>query len=382
MQMDEDGFRYPLVDLEGCCNCGNCYHICPMVKDDGFVLQHPGSGVLDTFLESTYPMVLAAWNNDNHIRHDSSSGGVFTLLAQQVINSEGIVVGAGFDDNLQLRHRAVDTTDDLKILRGSKYIQSDMGDVLRRIDSYLKIGRKVLFSGTPCQVAGLKSIAGRSHDALITCDLVCHGVPSQKLFHSYIKELEVSQGARATGISFRDKKNGWKRYTVKIKFANGTVHEKPLDNDNFIRLFLSDLCLRPSCYYCPFSTLPRQGDITLADYWGVAAAHPGIDDDRGVSLVLVNSEKGAEAFQQITDAMTVYPSDLIRAISGNPCIIRPVIINPDRQRFMYDLDYYTTSELCKKYVKPPSQGRRSYFFTRRIMYRLKNLLYFLKGCIK
>lgn len=267
MTRDEEGFGYPVVDQTACISCGLCRQVCPMVKEDGGVRRHPGIMDLASAVEENgYPRVFAAWNKNEEIRRKSSSGGIFSLLAEQIILGGGVVVGAAFDDGLQLRHHIVDSIEGLAELRGSKYIQSDAGAVFSEIKIALEKSRKILFTGTPCQVAGLTSYLGGNTKGLLTCDIVCHGVPSEKVFRKYIKELEQQHGGSVTAVSFRDKKLGWKRYSVKVEFANGGFHESALNEDSFMRFFLSDLCLRPSCYTCPFATIPRQGDITLGDY--------------------------------------------------------------------------------------------------------------------
>lgn len=349
MIMDDEGFRYPHAD-DGCNICGRCQKICPMMDSNGDVLQHLRTIELSDVASDTYPKAFAAWNNDSAIRKESSSGGVFSVLAEQTIAAGGLVFGAAFDKELNLRHWVADNNANLAALRGSKYIQSETGDVFLQVEAAVKQGRKVLFTGTPCQVAGLTSFLGCQPQGLLTCDLVCHGVPSEKVFRKYIKELEALRGAQVVAVSFRDKKFGWKQYSVKIDFSNGAVYEVTLDNDNFMRAFLSNLCLRPSCYCCPFATIPRQGDITLADYWGVSSAHPKIDDDRGVSLIMVNNDKGNTAFNSITASLTVYQSTLGKAIAGNPCAVRPVNMKPEREAFMGDADHLPLSELVKKYM--------------------------------
>jgi len=349
MLMDYEGFRYPQVGNE--CNlCGRCRKICPMVDSAGGVRQHPGAIELSDVVNNQYPKVFAAWNNDNAIRKESTSGGVFTLLAEKFIAAGGLVVGAAFDDELHLRHCVIDTIADLAALRGSKYIQSETGLVFIQVEAAVKQGRKVLFTGTPCQVAGLTSYLGCKPQELLTCDLVCHGVPSEKIFRKYIKELEITYGAKAVAVSFRNKKTGWKRYSVKIDFENEAVYEMTMERDNYIRMFISDLCLRPSCYFCPFSAIPRQGDITLADYWGVAAVHPKIDDDQGISLVFLNSTKGQALFNNIAELLTLYQSIPSKAVAANPCAIRPVNQKPGRTGFMSDADYLSISELVGKYI--------------------------------
>lgn len=370
MLLDEEGFRYPHADVD--CNfCGRCQKICPMMGSDGNVRQHPGIIELSDVVSNTYPKVFAAWNNDTAIRNKSSSGGVFTLLAEQTIAAGGLVFGAAFDKELNLRHCVVDTISDLAALRGSKYIQSETGDVFVHVKTALNQGRKVLFTGTPCQVAGLSSFIGFNPHGLLTCDLVCHGVPSEIIFRKYIRELEVINGAQAVSVSFRSKKLGWKLFSVKVDFSNGTVYEAALDRDSFMRAFLSNLCLRPSCYCCPFSNVPRQGDITLADYWGVAEAHPNIDDDRGVSLIFVNNNKGDTAFDCIAPSLTVYQSTLNKAIAGNSCAVRPVSMKPERTVFMGDADHLSISELVGKYLPLPFKPES---FLRAIYNKMRNLL--------
>jgi coenzyme F420-reducing hydrogenase beta subunit len=371
MLIDDEGFRYPHTD-SACNQCGECLRICPMVVGEGSgVRQHPGALDLNDAQSKAYPKVFAAWNKDDAIRKESSSGGVFTLLAQQVVASGGLVIGAAFDKELNLRHCVVDTVAGLAALRGSKYIQSDTGNVFVKVLAAVKQGRAVLFTGTPCQVAGLTSFLECKPQELLTCDLVCHGVPSEKIFRKYIQGLEANTGAKAVAVSFRNKKLGWKRYSVRIDFANGAVCETPMERDNYIRTFISDLCLRPSCYCCPFSTIPRQGDITLADYWGVAAAHPTIDDDHGVSLIFVNSDKGQVAFNNIADLLTIYPSTLSKAVAENPCAVHPVHMKPDREAFMRDSDYLSTTDLVEKYL--PFHFKRESFL-RKVIHRFRRII--------
>lgn len=370
--MDEEGFRYPHLDPASCSSCGQCLQICPMVAENYAVIRrYPGPDDVEKMAQSGYPHVFAAWNKDEAVRKESTSGGVFTLLAKQVIATGGLVAGAGLSDDLQLRHILVDTIEGLQRLRGSKYLQSDLGDIYRHIKSALEERRQVFFTGTPCQVAGLNSFLKQTHEGLMTCDLVCHGVPSDKIFRKYINEREGQHGGQAIAVSFRNKKTGWKRYSVTIDFDNGCHSETPMDQDSFMRLFLTDLCLRPSCYSCPYATIPRQGDITLGDYWGVGTAHPGIDDDRGVSLILVNTEKGADRFQRLEGDMIVHHSDLVRGVACNPCVIRPVHIRPERQDFMQDSDRLTLHELIKKYIRQPSWLRSRYAASRKLLSHIK-----------
>lgn len=339
MVADREGFLYPQIDKTICTDCGICQKVCPMTSA-------PRQG--------EPPIAFAAWNRDDAIRAVSSSGGVFNALMRQTLQQNGVVFGAAFDETITLRHMAVLTEAESKKLRGAKYLQSVIGDAYQEVRSYLRQGRRVLFSGTPCQIAGLYSYLGRDDSNLLTCDLVCHGVPSPKVFAAYQAAMERRHGAKVQRIAFRRKDFGWKRYSVALSFDNATEYRRVLTDDPFMLGFLRNTYLRPSCHTCHFSRLPRVADISLGDFWGVGDHHPEWDNDKGTSLILVQTEKGQKAFDTCRDVLVVHKANLEVAIRSNPCITGSVPPGKDRNAFFYDLERLPFAAVIKKYMLPQS----------------------------
>ena len=276
----EEGFWYPQVDKDNCIECGLCEKVCPIL--------HKWQSD-----ENRLTTAMAAINLNEEIRLKSSSGGIFTLIAEEIINQGGVVFGAAFaNDFRSVHHIFVDNTKDLEKLRGSKYVQSKIGDTYKQAKDFLDGGRMVLFTGTPCQIGGLYSYLRKPYENLFTQDIICHGVPSPMVWKKYVDEREKKAASTTQRMFFRHKKYGWKTFAVLFEFLNSTVYMKNLHDDSFMRAFLSNLCLRPSCYNCSFKSIKRQADITLADFWGVQNELPEMDDDKGTSLVLVHSVKG------------------------------------------------------------------------------------------
>ena len=331
MQTDTEGFAYPRVDGSQCIDCGACQRVCPMLNPKA-----------PTLPQATY----ATKNRNEEVRMKSSSGGVFTLLAERVIREGGVVFGAKFDEEWRVVHDHTDTVEGLAAFRGSKYVQSVVGDSYKAVEKLLKEGRKVLFSGTPCQVAALKASLRREYDNLLTVEVVCHGVPSPQVWSDYLVDRcaghcgEVSLQSAIKSISLRDKSTGWKSYSVAVEFAtsksNGgepLVELTPYMEDPFMRGFLKNLTLRPSCYHCAARQGRSGADIALADYWGVHTIHDGVDDDKGVGLVLVYSDKGADYFGGIKENIDHFASDYNKAIGFNPCVVTSVAEPKDRALF-------------------------------------------------
>lgn len=280
MQEDEEGFLYPVVDTAHCIDCGLCEKVCPVIHQDA--PREPKS-------------VYAAKNPDDSIRISSSSGGGFTLLAEQVIARGGVVFGARFDERWEVVHDYTETTDGLAAFRSSKYIQSRIAGAYIRVEAFLKQGRLVLFSGTPCQIAGLHRFLRRAYDNLLTVDVVCHSVPSPGIWRRYLAEKMTALGnplSQISSVSFRDKSNSWKRYDVVVTLKDGSSHREPSSKNVFMRGFLNDLYTRPSCSSCPAKNGKSGSDLTLGDFWGIESLMPDFDDDRGVSVVLANTERG------------------------------------------------------------------------------------------
>lgn len=303
---DDLGFSYPEITAGNCVECGKCLRSCPV------------AGL--AFLPETAdePEAYAAWAHDD-IRKASSSGGVFSLIATEVLRAGGVVYGAAFDANWRVGHRAVERTEELSLLRTSKYVQSEMCR-LDEVRERLEKGQRVLFSGTPCQVAGLHGFLGREYDALLTVDILCHGAPAPVVFAKYLRE-KITGPIRA--VNFRDKSNGWKKLCIRIDGDDGG-YSAPHDEDPFMRGFLRNLFLRDCCHACQFARVARVADLSLGDYWGIKRYSRKYDDDRGVSLILVNTQKGAAALAAIAPQLPFCRRTPLKiAVRGNPILHTP-----------------------------------------------------------
>lgn len=275
MQADEEGFLYPVVNAELCIDCGLCEKVCPCLNQ-----SEPHSPKSVQSFEAT----------DAVVRRQSSSGGAFSLLAEYVINKGGVVFGARFDDNWNVVHGYTETLEGLQAFRGSKYMQSIIGDCYHKAEEFLKAGREVLFSGTPCQIAGLKHYLRKEYANLLTVDIACHSVPSSFIWQEYLKCIKTKD---IVDIYFRDKRKGWERYGLGIANNKGTAFFQEHDRNPYMQLFLHGITARPSCFDCPAKDGRSGADITLGDCWGISKMVPGYSNvQQGVSFVLCNTEKG------------------------------------------------------------------------------------------
>ncbi len=349
MSDDGEGFLYPVVNTEICIDCGLCERVCPILSSD--------SG------ERACVSAYAAYNNDEKVRRMGSSGGVFSALAKAVLAGGGVVFGAAMDAALELSHTYVEKERDLPKLCGSKYVQSRIGNAYVEAKSFLDGGREVLFAGTPCQIEGLYSYLGQDCDRLLTADIVCHGVPSPLVFKKYIEAKKIG---RITGISFRDKSGGWRDYSLRFDKSDGrSVYTKSTD-DGYMRAFLKNLSLRPSCYECAFKKRIKASDITLGDFWGVEKIHPDMDDNMGTSLVIVNSEKGKELFSRVNDQLVTKETDVDAALRYNPSAVVASARPEFRDSFMYEVKDGGFDTAAKSYLKEK--------LSLRIKRKIKNLL--------
>jgi coenzyme F420-reducing hydrogenase beta subunit len=336
LKLDEKGFRYPDVDQKECIGCHICENVCPMKNE---------------MLRGQKTVAYAMYNTDISVRLRSSSGGIFSLISEWVLNNDGIIIGAAYTERNKVEHLA--TENDYSIFCGSKYLQSHINNAYIIAKSELEKGRYVFFTGTPCQIAGAKAYIGKDYDKFITQDIACHGVPSELIWVKYIDYLECKYKSDIKTINLRDKTSGWKGYSVRIDFANGKSYVKRRDEDPFMKLYLSNLCLRPSCYNCRFRCIDRNSDITLADFWGIDQIMPEIDDDKGLSLVLVHSPRGEKILKAVKDKIEYKRIDINKAVSGNPAIFAS-IKEPEKSReFWQDLEKLDIKKLEHKYCRKP-----------------------------
>ena len=333
---DSDGFKYPVIDQDKCVNCGLCVKTCP---------------VLNTKENESLNKCYVGYNKSEEVRLNSSSGGIFSLIANYVLDQNGIVIGAAFDDNNELKHVAIEKKKDLNKLMGSKYLQSDLSNIFKYVKENIK-DRKILFVGTPCQVGGLKSFIKNDFGNLICIDLVCHGVPSPKLFKKYVDELEKENG-KLLNYNFRDNSTGWDTYSNTAKFKDKTITEDRKQN-KYMKLFLSDVSLRESCFDCNFKLGNKYSDITLGDFWGIKNHYPEMYNKSGVSAIIINTEKGNELFNSINKDIEYKQCKLEEIVSGNPSLKISGKKPKTRNKFFEEMDNLSISDLTKKYQKKVS----------------------------
>lgn len=337
MKENDEGFIMPFVNENKCFNCGKCLKACPAIH-----INH----------KNTASPTLYAAMADNKVRAESSSGGIFTLIAEYILAKKGYVCGAAFDtkNNFTLCHRIISNSKELGELKGSKYVQSDINYIYREIKQYLSNGKPVLFTGTPCQVAGLYAFLGKDDKNLYTADILCHGVPSQKTFRKYIGELAAKyqtgkEPPKPVYAYFRDKRYGWNCEHIRIKFDNKKIYENNLKKgDPYEYLFAHNLALRKSCGNCSFAEFPRQGDISIGDFWGISKIDKTMTDQKGTSLVYVNSPKGEKLFAEITHRLQKVKEPAVPFNKVGNRVKANAPVNHQRQRF---LDLIKTKSLEK-----------------------------------
>ena len=354
MNEDEKGFLYPQVDESACINCRLCENVCPLLNES--VRVDPISCV-------------AGLNPDEEVRLLSSSGGVFSLISQKIIKQRGVVFGALFDEQWQVLHGFVDTIDGLASLRGSKYVQSAIGNSFITVEKFLKEGKEVLFSGTPCQIYGLRCFLRKSYDNLLMIEVACHGVPSPKVWREYIRK-ELSKGT-VTDVVFRSKSTGWKDYSVRIGKKS-----RRHDYDDYIGCFLGNYSLRPSCFNCKFKAGKSGADIMIADFWGIHTIAPDLDDDKGISLVISYSNKG----QNVIDScgMKYRRFEYSQVVKANPSIDHSAAKPKDYDAFW---NMFCEEKPCQAIRKYGRNNRPGFMYglmyiTRKVMKQLG-----ICGCI-
>lgn len=344
LKEDSEGFLYPEVDRAICISCDRCVQVCPAVSH-----KEKKAGEMK-------PKAYGGWHKDNAVRAKSSSGGAFTAVAEYVIREGGIVYGCAWNEHMEAVHVGVEKTDDLELLRGSKYVQSKTGFAYQEVKTYLETGRKVLFTGTPCQAAGLHSFLGKRYDNLYVMDFICHGVPSRKVFRRYIGNMERKYGSKVNAYHFRNKDHGWKQSGIQlgpgIGFEDGTcVRKYPAFMDPYMNAFLDDVCLRPSCYTCGFKDgLKDYADLTVADFWGVNKVSRALNDGKGTSLLVVHNVRMKELLDTISDRFYFEEVDFDQAIRRNQSLLCSARLNPHREKFYEELEVKGWGYMERKYM--------------------------------
>jgi coenzyme F420-reducing hydrogenase beta subunit len=352
MQPDADGFCHPVIDESSCIGCGLCKKVCPVL--------HPVT------LEHT-PTAWAAESRDEASRLKSTSGGVFPELAKDILERGGAVFGAAYDENFRVIHICAEGTGELDRLRGAKYAQSDMSDIFVDVKSRLDVGQQVLFSGTPCQVLGLKTYLRKDYANLLTVDLVCHSVPSPLAWEKYLEY--ISGGKTITAVNLRSKDTGWSRYRYcnRFDYADGSNRTDGSGQSLYMKLFVGGYITRPSCANCPAKGYARVSDLTLGDFWGIWDIRPELDDDRGVSLVMAQTEKGLTALKRLEK----WPVTLEEASRENSAIIHTAPRNP-----MYNevMNLVRRSEIAEAARLLPIAPQKKRSFLRKAWHILKRKL--------
>ena len=336
MEESELGFKYPVIDKEKCINCGLCKKVCP---------------ILNKKTMDNQPIAYACMNKNEEIRRESSSGGIFTLIAEKILGLNGVVFGAEFDKDFNVIHSYVESNEDLDKLRKSKYVQSNIEDSYKMVKNFLHEDRYVLFTGTPCQIEGLYSYLQKDYNKLYTQDIICHGVPSPEIWKKYKEYIEKQKDIKIVDMNFRDKSNGWTTYSLKYTDVTGKIYYELSSKSKYMKLFLKDYILRESCYDCAFKNKNRKSDITLADFWGIQNINKEIFDDKGTSLVIVNSKKGNELFDLIKKDIKYIETDFEEAIKYNPSMIKSAQRPNNREKLLSEL--MNTNEfdvIIKKYI--------------------------------
>ncbi len=341
MVHNDKGFYVPQIDDAKCVKCGKCVEICPLDK---------------CFSNNKQPTMYAFINSDTETRLKSSSGSAFSLFAKEIINRDGIVFGVVWDENIKAVHTCAKTNEELEKMYSSKYVQSNTNDTFKKAKEFLNDGKFVLFSGTPCQIAGLKSYLNKDYENLIAIDLVCHGTPSPLVLEKYKKEFmqDKKDKGEILNINFRFKKKGWtpQYYITSIRTTNKT-YNIPNKDDEYMQSFQNNLSFNDSCCDCQFSRIPRISDITIGDFWGVNEFDKSLNDEKGTSIVILNSQKGELLFNELKNRGIYKNVPFEDATKYNYNIIHSSTQHKNRKLFfeLFLQKKLTLKEINKKCIK-------------------------------
>lgn len=344
MISDDEGFLYPQINEKLCINCNMCEKVCPIMISKN---EMPHNEYIRTF---------AVQNKKNTVLKESTSGGFFSVIAEYVLNQNGIVFGAVYDENFEIKHVAINKAEDIALLRNSKYTQSDISDSYIKCKSELSEGKLVCFSGTPCQIAGLYSFLGKEYENLITVDVVCRGVPSPLLFKKYIEWLGGVKEIKA--IRFRDKYYGYFASTMSIYFKNGKVRRREIHSDPMLNFFFNNMCSRPSCHVCSFKTKDRLSDFTMFDFWH-ANKIKNIFGTAGVTGLVVRNKKADNILNQILEKNFIFVEadfEQVLALDGE-MMTKSIQANKNRKELFKTLIRDDFNDVLIKYGKIEKKQR-------------------------
>ncbi len=341
-QSEEDGFYRPLIAQELCIKCGQCISVCPAI---------------DRLSEKNfyYGKVYAAINRNQKVRNVSASGGIFAAFATEVIKRGGCAAGVLYDENWNIVHRLAIDEKELIPLLGSKYAQSDMRFIYGEIHEKLTKGKQVLFCGTPCQVMGIKRFAQEKgiEKRLMTIDLLCRGIPSLKAFHKYLEMIEKQYKKKIVRVQFKDNEKGWHNVNTRIVMEDGSQCYLPIGECTYVKGFLEhDMTVQDACFHCAYKTTDRVGDITIGDFWGLN--HTRLVDDKGTSIVMINSKKGAALWEDVKLSLEYQESTMWRVVKGNRMAFQKLPENPVREQFwkyLKEYDYDKALEMAGEMLK-------------------------------
>lgn len=324
MKQDDEGFFYPEIEQSLCIECGKCVRVCPEKQ----LMQYTDDDILKCF---------EAENICEDTRLASSSGGVFSALAENILCQGGVVVSPKYDADFRLYHNFIRKIEEIADFRGSKYTQSRIFHLYSELEEELKTGKQVLFTGTPCQTAAVKSAFGTKFDNLILQDIICHGCASEKVMHYYLDDMTKQFGSKPVNIAYRDKKNGWRDFSLVLEFENGQVFRESHQTNPFFQMHLKNVALRPSCYDCHFRKGDKAADVTLGDFWG----HTD-DDNKGISAIIVHSPKGENLVRAVETNLKMKPVHKDAILSKNIAYNHSLQVPKKRTRFFADKNHQIT----------------------------------------
>lgn len=332
MVYDEEGFKYPVIDKDKCINCGACHRICPNVKKD------EKNAIIEAY---------GAKHKDKQEQITSRSGGAFIAISDYILEQNGVVYGAELKEGYTVAHNRATNKEERDKFKGSKYIQSDMNDIIKKVQEDLADNKKVLFSGTPCQVAAVNACVKEKYkENLYTCDIVCHGVPSEFIFQDFLKYVKESNNKEIKQFIFRDKRFGWETHYETFIFEDDTE----ISTQYFRNLFYGHHILRPACYKCNYANKHRPADITIADFWGVDQVNPEFLDKNGVSLVVINNPKGKELFDNIKNDLNTIDCSIEDCLKHTYTLNQPTPITENREEFWQDYKNEKFDYIIDKYA--------------------------------